>query len=328
MSIPVGGLPVVGLDVGGSKVHGVLLADGEVVREARVPTRRGADGVVAAAAETVRALRTGLGPSPLAAVGVGVPGIVTVGTGVVAHAVNLGIEGPQPIGPRLSQALDGLPVVVENDLNVSALGAVHVLGLTGDLAFLALGTGLAAGLVLDGRMRRGHRGAAGEVGHLGYDPSGPRCPCGQRGCLELYASGSAIEARWSSPAGTPAAAEVFRAAATGDADAVAVRDRFADAVAAAVEVLALTTDVEHVVLGGGVAGVGPVLAEVVGRALDRRAAGSPFLRALRVADRLHVVPAGCPVAPVGAALAAGAVMADSPSGRLVGVTGTGTGEVA
>ena len=76
------------------------------------------------------------------------------------------------IGPLLSARLGGVPVTVENDLNAAALGAADLLGLR-DMALLALGTGVAAGLVLDGRLRRGHAGAAGEIGHLPYRPGGP-----------------------------------------------------------------------------------------------------------------------------------------------------------
>jgi predicted NBD/HSP70 family sugar kinase len=83
-----------------------------------------------------------------------------------------------------------------------------------------------------------------------------------------------------------------------------VREAFADAVATAVRLLVLTCDVEHVVLGGGVAEVGAPLLEAVRGRLQQQSAGSPFLRSLRIADRLQVVPRGVPVAPIGAALVA------------------------
>lgn len=298
---------LVGLDIGGSKIHGVLVVDGVVVAEERFGVRRGADGVVGSATDAVDALAARLPAllpgAEVGAVGVGVPGLVLPGAGTVAHAVNLEIVDPEPLGARLAGAL-GVPVAVENDLNVAALGAAHLLGLEGDLAYLALGTGVAAGLLLDGRLRRGFLGAAGEVGHVPYVPDGQRCACGQRGCLELYASGSALDAAWTSRDGTPAPADLFRAAAAGDGDAVAVRDRFADAVATAVQTITLTVDPEHVVLGGGVSEVGePLLAAVVD-ALARRSARSPFLATLRLADRLRLTPTGARVAPVGAALAA------------------------
>ena len=295
----------VGLDVGGTKVRGVLLDGAGAVRGGlRVPTRRGAAGVVEAAAEVVErtCAEAGVPLGELAGVGVGVPGLVDPASGAVSHAVNVGIpEGGVALAPMLSARLGGVPVVVENDLNAAALGAADVLGLGGDLAFLALGTGVAAGLLLGGQLRRGHRGGAGEIGHLPYDLAGPPCPCGQRGCLELYASGTALEAAWPG-AGAPAVA-VHAAAAAGDPDAIRVRDAHAAAVAAAVSGLVLTCDVEHVVLGGGVAEVGQPLCEAVARQLRRRAEAAPFLRSLRIDERLAVVPAEVPVAPIGAALA-------------------------
>ena len=297
----------VGLDIGGTKILGVLLDGDATVRGAlRVPTLRGADGVVTSAVEAVERLCAvaGLVPSGLSGVGAGVPGLVDHATRTVSHAVNLGItEGALALGPMLAERLGGVRVDVENDVNAAALGAAQVLGLTRDLAFLALGTGMAAGLLLDGRLRRGLLGGAGEIGHIPYVVDGPLCPCGQRGCLELYASGSAIDAAWASRTGRPAPAEVFDAAAAGDREAVRVRDTFVDAVAAAVRLLVLTCGVEHVLLGGGVAEVGAPLADAVTRTLRRQAEGSSFVRSLRIADRVQMVPRGALVAPIGAALA-------------------------
>lgn len=290
----------VGVDVGGTKVLGVLLGPGlEVRRSVRLPSRHGPDGVVGVAVQTVRTLcrEEGVAVTDLAGVGLGVPGLVDPVTGAVSHAVNLGLHDDVLLGPQVAAGLGVRTVEVENDLNIAALGAARVLGLDdGDLAFLALGTGLAAGLVLDGRLRRGFTGAAGEIGHLPYVPDGPACPCGQRGCLELYASGSALAAAW--PGG-----DVFGAAADGDPRAQGVVADFADAVAAGVRHLVLGCDVEHVVLGGGVADVGPPLLAAVGAALARQALDSAFLRRLRMSDRLLLAPRGALVAPIGAALA-------------------------
>ncbi|HWS57271.1 MAG TPA: ROK family protein [Actinotalea sp.] len=311
----------VGVDVGGTKVHAVLVAaDGTVLGTCRRPTGLGPDALVESVAGAVGQLcaDADVAPAALAGVGVGVPGIVDPGGGRVAHAVNLGITVPLALGPLLEARL-GVPVTVENDLNAAVLGAAQVLGLSGDLAFLALGTGLAAGLVLDGALRRGVRGAAGEVGHVTYRPDGPVCRCGQRGCLELYASGTALDAAWrarpGAPVGGPALAEasparpapveVFEAAGRGDRAAVAVRDSFADAVAAAVRVLVLTVDVEHVVLGGGVAAIGGPLLEAVRGACDRYAEGSPFLTSLDISARIVVTPSDGLVAPRGAAVTVG-----------------------
>ncbi|VTR76816.1 ROK family protein [Cellulomonas hominis] len=301
----------VGLDVGGTKTLGVLVGpDGETGAGLRLPTRRGGDAVATTAAEAVRRLveEAGLVPGDLLGVGIGLPGIVDPATGRVEHAVNLGIEAGVPLAAEVSAALGGVAVRLENDLNVAALGAAHLLpDPAPDLAFLALGTGLAAGLVLDGRLRRGASGVAGEIGHLVHVPGGLPCPCGQRGCLEQYASGSALGAAWAGiadgrPDDRPAPVALFEAAATGDPAALAVRDRFADAVAAAVRVLLLTTDVAHVVVGGGVSELGDPLLDVVRAELDRVARDSPFLAAMHMAERVTLAPRGVPVGAVGAAL--------------------------
>lgn len=295
----------VGLDLGGSKVLGVLLEGDTVRRLLRVPTDLGPEGVVGSAAGVVRGLceAAGIAPAQLAGVGMALPGIVDPTTGTVSHAVNLRIHLTDvPVGALLSEQLGGVPVTVENDLNAAALGAAETLGHS-DMAFLALGTGLAAGLLLDGRLRRGHAGAAGEVGHLPYRPGGLACACGQLGCLEMYASGSALDAAWPSRTGAPSPVEVFQAAERGEPDAVAIRDTFADAVATAVRFLVMTFDVAHVVLGGGVANLGDQLVRHVRDAVLAQLAGSSLLTALRIPERVELTPAGVPVGAIGAALA-------------------------
>ncbi|MFD6140446.1 ROK family protein [Promicromonospora sp. NPDC060271] len=306
----------VGLDIGGTKILGALLdPEGEVVGTVRRTTVHGAEGLVAGAAQAVRDVVAsgGVGLADVAGVGLGIPGIVDHRSGTVKHAVNLGVHDDElPLAELLSAELAGVPVVVENDLNVAAVGAAHVLERAADkaggahdhadLAFLALGTGLASGLVLEGQLRRGVSGAAGEIGHVPVDPLGPECPCGQRGCLERFASGRALEAAWPSRHGKPSPVELFEAARAGDQEAVAVKDRFASATASAVRLLVLTTDVRHVVLGGGVAQLGTELLDAVQDALREQAKVSPFLGSLKLAERVQLAPTHVPVAAVGAAV--------------------------
>lgn len=304
----------VGLDVGGTKILGVLV-DGRtrVLNSVQLPTVKGCDGVVETAAGAVERLvrQAGIPMGDLTGVGVGVPGVVNPLTGEVRQAVNIGIDGSVALAALLCARLQGVPVLVDNDLNAAALGAAHLLGApeagrpdVTDLAFLALGTGVAAGLVLDGIVRRGHRGAAGEIGHIPVVAGGLACPCGQQGCLEQYASGAALDLLWPSRTGRPAPAELFEAAAAGDADALRIRGSFAGAVAAAVRLLVLTCDVERVVIGGGVSGLGEPLLEVVRAALTDQAACSPFLRSIDLPHRVELSAPGVPVAAIGASLLA------------------------
>ena len=297
----------VGLDIGGTKTEGVVVdGDGTVLASLVRATPYGASAVVEASSAMVTELLadSGVGLVPNRAVGVGIPGLVDVRSGTVKHAVNLGIDGEWlTLGEQLSARLDH-PVVIENDVNVAALGTTPLLpsGRARDLAYLSIGTGLAAGLVLDGRLRRGVHGAAGEVGHLAVDPNGVLCTCGQRGCLETVGSGSAIEAAWPSTDEAGPAVSLFRAADAGDPEAVEIVRRFAGAVATTIRVLCLTVDVESVVVGGGVAQVGDPLLRAVRAELEAQAQGSAFLSSLNLGERVLLVPVGYPAAAVGAAL--------------------------
>jgi predicted NBD/HSP70 family sugar kinase len=285
----------IGLDIGATKTLGVLVdPDGRVLAQVREATEPGADGIVRTAERVVAHL------GAAASVGLGIPGLVDVERGAVKHAVNLGVDGAWlPLRAELEARL-GLPVAVENDVNVATLGAVALSGIR-DLVYLSIGTGLAAGLVLDGVLRRGATGAAGEIGHVPIDPNGAVCQCGQRGCLETVASGRALAEAW--PATTePNAQALFAAAAAGDPRAIEVRDRFAAGVADAVRTLCLAVDPATVVLGGGVAHLGAALVSAVSEALTAQAASSPFLASLELASRIRVVPADQPVAAIGAAL--------------------------
>ena len=302
----------IGLDIGATKTLGVLLdEDDRVVAQVREATEPGPEGVVRTAELVVARLGAATDGTPAGSVGIGIPGLVDVERGAVKHAVNLGLDGDWVmLRDELERRLR-VPVAVENDVNVATLGAVALSGIR-DLVYLSIGTGLAAGLVLDGTLRRGATGAAGEIGHVPIDPSGAWCQCGQRGCLEMVASGRALAEAWP-PAGSdaptgrenggaPPAQALFAAAAAGDARAVAVKDRFAAGVADAVRTLCLSVDPATIVLGGGVAQLGAPLVEAVADALRAQAATSPFLASLDLAARIRVVPADQPVAAIGAAL--------------------------
>jgi predicted NBD/HSP70 family sugar kinase len=293
----------VGVDIGGTKTEAVAIDDaGAVIDTVRVASGFGAHAVVASTVEAVVALaaRVGAEPRDFGAIGVGVPGAVDPASGRVAHAVNLGLDG-LALGDELAARL-GVRVRLENDVNAAALGAFHLLGHGSEhsMAYLNLGTGLAAGLVLGGRLWRGSRGTAGEIGHIPVDPAGAVCVCGQRGCLEMVASGSAIARQWPTSHPRPVQ-DLFEAAARGDALAIEVRQRFIDNVASAVRVLVLTVDVDDVVIGGGITSLGVPLLDAIRGVLADWSAQSQFLASLELPSRIGLAPAG-PVASVGAAL--------------------------
>ena len=172
-------------------------------------------------------------------------------------AVNLGIIH-LPLGPMLQAEL-GVPTFIEHDARAAALWlseqAIDGPALApASVAFLAIGTGISAGVVIDGALLRGDNGFAGEVGHVVADPDGAVCACGLRGCLETIAAGPAIarQADEAMAAGRssvlsphPSAADVFRASSAGDAVAVEITDRVADHLARAIRSLVLTLGVKR-----------------------------------------------------------------------------------
>ncbi|AMB57755.1 ROK family protein [Microterricola viridarii] len=322
----------IGVDIGGTKTAAIAVADdgsfGEPLRRA---TGFGAREVLDSAEASVRALaaRAGLDVSAFTSIGVGIPGAVDNANGIVSHAVNLGVS-ELALGRELGERI-GVPVRVENDVKAAALGAHRLTTDTlatasleadrpaldrptadgvgaasgnpvgGSMAYLNLGTGLAAGIVQQGVLLRGATGTAGEIGHLPIDPAGVLCGCGQVGCLETVASGSAITRMWPSRAEYPAL-ELFELAAAGDARALAVQRTFFEGVAAGVRTLVLTVDVDRVVIGGGLSALGDPLLRGVRGVLADWSSSSPFLASLALSERVRLIPIGFPAAAFGAAL--------------------------
>lgn len=294
----------VGVDVGGTKTYAAAFDDDfRVVADVREPTGTGGAEVVGRfLLDTLRRLESRLDGATICSIGLGIPGLVDVGRGTVRQAVNLGIgSDPLDLVDRLTAAYS-VPCRIDNDVNAAALGAFRVLGDDGDisdLAYLSIGTGIAAGVVLDGRLHRGHRGVAGEIGHFPMAVDGMRCECGLRGCLETVASGPAIGRRWPVDGGAPAEA-LLTAATGGDARAVAALEPIADHLAVAVYLLAITYDVDLIVVGGGVAEVGPRLLDTIRDGIDRLQAQSGFVRSLDLGARVVLKPAA-PIGAIGAA---------------------------
>jgi glucokinase len=302
-----GGAARVGLDVGGTKIDAVAVApSGEIIGRLRRPTGWGDDAVVESIVLAVRALaaENAIAMADIGSVGIGIPGLVDVESGRVLHAVNLGVESLD-LAAR-AQAELGIPFRVENDVKAAALGAAVLRGATGSMAYLNLGTGVAAGIVIDGRIHRGSRGTAGEVGHISVDPRGRVCGCGQRGCIETLCGGGALAKAWGRPGALPVK-DIIEAADAGDADAIRLRADLHHGGAAAVRVLVLSADVDTVIIGGGLTALGPRLEDGIRSALQADAETSPFMRSLHLDERIEMLPAGSPAAAFGAALVGAAV---------------------
>ena len=309
-------MPTLGLDVGGTKVLGIVLDEaGTVVAEHQEPTRRDAEGLMERLQAVATALRVEV--PDVTALGVGLPGLVDR-AGTLRFAPNLPGVVELPVGPRLSEAL-GLPVQADNDATCAAW-AEHQLGAAAgtDTALLVtLGTGIGGGLVIDGLLVRGANGFAGEIGHMVVDDGGIPCTCGRRGCWERYASGSALdrEARDLVAGGGGArlvelaggdpqrvtGVQVTAAAAEGDPDARAVLDRFADWFALGLANLIHVIDPSRCVVGGGLVAAGEVVLGPI-----RTALGETRLIAPEHRPPVEVVPAtlGAQAGAIGAALLA------------------------
>jgi glucokinase len=302
---------VAGVDVGGTKVSALVVDGSNTVRGRAVRPMAGrSDSGVEPVVGAVRAAleAAGAAPASLAAIGIGVPGRIDAAAGVVGLATNLGWQD-LPLAALIEDQL-GVPTSVENDVGLAAAGLVDqpVAGGARSLAYVAIGTGIGAGLVLHGRLHRGDRGMAGEIGHVIVEPDGAECRCGQRGCLETVVSGPHIARRAVAAGFTSSepvtSKTVYEAAAGGNPIARTVADETGRALARAVAGLILTCDLDLVLLGGGVTSAGapfldPVLAE-----LDRLRSASTLVAALIPAGAVRALPPDFePVAWGGVALA-------------------------
>ncbi|MHB0858064.1 MAG: ROK family protein [Anaerolineae bacterium] len=192
---------VVGVDLGGTSLLAALVdGEGNVLAKSKRKTRAelAASAVVKRVAEAVLVVlkQAGRKRRDVLGVGVGVPGPVNPQDGVVVRCANLGPTWDRfPLATALSDALEGLAVTVDNDVNVGAVGE-HTYGAgrgVEDMLAIFVGTGIGGGLILGDRLYSGVRNSAGEVGHMVLDADGPLCGCGQPGHAEALASRTAVE---------------------------------------------------------------------------------------------------------------------------------------
>jgi glucokinase len=297
---------VLAVDVGGTSVRIAHFAGGADTPGpvTEWPTPPDTDALVAGIIDAARAVET-----PFSAAGFGIAALVDHGTGTLVWSPHF--TGSVPLGRDLGSSL-GIPVVVDNDANAAALAeATRGAGRGYRMVLMVtVGTGIGGGLVVDGRVERG-RGFLGEIGHIRLDDADTPCQCGLLGCWEAVASGTALDR---------SAAVLLGAEATGE-DLVAIVDEDDDARQALTEVARLfgvglgalvnVLDPDVIVVGGGVAGIGPAF---LGPAVEAMAEGVTGSVARSVTP---VLPAhfGASAGLVGAALLAHqGRMGDSPSG--------------
>jgi len=264
---------VVGVDLGGTKILTVLAdSKGQVLAKVNVPTEvsRGQDYIIAKIIESIQAVQrdTGAAPGAVQAIGMGVAGLTDPDHGFVHFAPNLGWRDV-PLGQIMHERLN-IPIYLDNDANLAALGE-HVYGAgrgADDMVYITVSTGVGGGLIFGGRVYHGAGGGAGEIGHITVMEDGPACRCGNTGCLEALASGTAISLRAAALVaegrgrGILAAAAgdkskisarvVAKAALNGDGEAQAVMQEAGRYLGIALSGLVNLLSPSLIVLGGGV----------------------------------------------------------------------------
>ena len=299
------------VDLGGTTI-GCALADseGKVAAEGTIATEgyRGPEGVIPRIARAIAGLTEQAGARP-SAVGVVVPGLVDVKRGVTKFLPNMPGKWQEVPVRQILEPLVGCPVFLLNDARAAALGELNFgHGKTvSSMIFFTLGTGIGGGIVIDGRLRLGRLGAAGEIGHMTILPDGPRCGCGSRGCLETLFSGPALCGegvrllrsgqapklfeRLGGDLNKISPKEMAAAAEDGDSAVRTVIVRHAEYLGIGVANLVMTLDPDMVVLGGGVAQMGALLFDTVREVVKQRVLMVPTDR-LRIEASLAGEQAG------------------------------------
>ena len=269
-----------GIDLGGTKIL-VLIADatGRVLGQARVATQaaQGPEGVIARIADTVRAAAADaqIELSTIRAAGVSAPGPIDVAEGVITDPPNLPGWHNVPLAKTLHDRL-AIPTLLENDANCQGV-AEHQFGAGrgyADMIFITVSTGIGGGIIINNELYSGTSGAAGEVGHIGVSVDGPTCGAGHVGCLEAFASGTAIAARAKEMIAAgglirtarlaehdpPVSAKtVFLAGQQGEAEATALIESAGRYLGIGLASLINIFNPQAIVIGGGVANMGETI---------------------------------------------------------------------
>jgi glucokinase len=288
----------VGIDVGGTNLRGALISsDGKILKRRSVPSEadKGMEFVVK---NLLRLIRDMVGNKEVAGIGIGIAGIIDQKKGVLTQAPNIANVRNYPIRKALIEQIGtGIPVFLENDANCAALGENWVGSgrESSSLVVLTLGTGVGGGIILGGKLWRGEDGMAGEIGHITVDPDGPRCNCGNYGCLESFSSASALRRRIKEVLGSKdieasirqrftrvsehRIPEVLRELALkGDKLALSLWDEFGRALGIAIASLVNLLNVDMIVIGGGLSNAWELFIKSAIRESRKRALRAPIRR--------------------------------------------------
>jgi fructokinase len=251
----------IGVDFGGTKIEAAALAaSGEFLQRLRVPNPGSYDAALDAVRDLVSRVESDVGRA--ASIGMGVPGSISPRTGVMRNANTVWLNGRNLREDMIAKL--GRDVKLANDANCLALSeVVDGAAINSKVAVaIILGTGCGGGVVIDGRLVEGAHGIAGELGHMslpwprGVELDAPQCWCGQRGCVELWVSGSGLQRDYAAVNGTELDGPAIIAAARGaDAAATAALDRYIDRLGRTIAMISNLLDPDTVVLGGGLSNV-------------------------------------------------------------------------
>ncbi|MCM3716804.1 ROK family glucokinase [Fictibacillus phosphorivorans] len=271
---------LVGVDLGGTTIKIAFITfDGHIVEKWEIPTNKAEDGknIVNDIADSISAKLDQLSEKreKLAAIGMGAPGFIDMKTGFIYHAVNIGWRN-YALKDELEKAT-GLPVTIDNDANIAAIGEMWrgAGDGEGNLLMVTLGTGVGGGIIVNGHIMHGTNGMAGEIGHITSIPEGgAHCNCGKTGCIETIASATGIariaklkaSAEKSSTLnkvlkdkGELKAKDVAEAAEKGDAAAIATLDEVAFHLGLVIANISNSINPGKIVIGGGVSKAGNIL---------------------------------------------------------------------
>ena len=284
----------IGIDLGGTNIKAALVnvETGEITGATATATQahEGHDAVIQRMAELAREIiaETGIVPTDLGGIGVGLPGLLDLEHGLTLFLPNLhGQWKSVPVRAELSHKA-GLPVALINDARAATMGEWKFGAGRGveSCALYTLGTGIGGGLILNGELYLGIGGAAGELGHISVDLNGPRCNCGSRGCIEAMASGPAIAA-----AGMKAVVQgattritamcqddlnlitpelVCQAALAGDHVAREIYETAGAAIGYGIANIVIALTPRRIIIGGGVAAAGDLILEPIRRTVRER----------------------------------------------------------
>jgi glucokinase len=277
-----------GLDLGGTEIKAVVLADGHrVLWSSRLDTlaAKGREAVLDRMVQLVATAVDAVAPRTIESLGVAIPGVVDVEAGRIELLTNLTADWNGFGVQSALEARTGLPVSLLNDVRAATL-AEHTVGAGrgySDFICVAIGTGVGGGLVFGNQLFLGSRGAAGEIGHMTVVPDGRRCNCGNIGCLETETSGPALvraaciaiesgDTQLEESAGTrhPTPLQIAQAAERGSAGAAAIFAHAGTMLGRALAGLICVLNPQAIVVGGGVAQAGDLLLDPIRAEIARR----------------------------------------------------------